>query len=98
MNAFIGVVTSLIRGLRPPDPPAGSLAGAPRPAPLPRLTRCRSFALLVRSFYFSKAIDEGAASPTVGLRGSGSGRAPGDLPLQSLRIREEGRPRALTHP
>src|SRR6058998_1068150 len=27
----------------------------------------------------------------------GNGRDPGDLPLESLRIREEGRPRALTH-
>src|SRR6266542_2935711 len=33
---------------------------------------------------------------TVSLRGLGNGRDPGDLPLESLRIREEGRPRALT--
>src|SRR5881296_3258480 len=48
--------------------------------------------------YFSKAIDEDAPSPTVSLRGLGKGWDPGDLPLESLRIREEGRPRVLTHP
>lgn len=47
--------------------------------------------------YFSKAIDEGAPSPTVSLRVLGNGRDPCDLPLESFRIREEGRPRALTH-
>ena len=47
--------------------------------------------------YLSRAIDEGAPSPTVSLRVLGSDRDPGDLPLESLRIREEGRPRALTH-
>ena len=32
------------RGLRPSDSPTGSLAGAPSPAPLARLTRVRPFA------------------------------------------------------
>jgi hypothetical protein len=40
----------------------------------------------------SKTIDEDAPSPTVSLRGSGHDRDPSDLPLESLRIREEGRP------
>ena len=35
-------------GLRPSGSPTGSLAGAPRPAPLPRLSRFRSFAPLIR--------------------------------------------------
>src|SRR5712692_9655162 len=48
--------------------------------------------------YLSRAIEEGAPSRTVSLRGLGNGRDPCDLPLESLRIREEGRPRALTHP
>ena len=44
-------MTALVstEGLRPSDSPTGSLAGAQRPAPLPRLTRYRSFALFVRS-------------------------------------------------
>src|SRR6266851_4211766 len=47
--------------------------------------------------YFSKAIDEGAPSPMVSLRVLGNGRDLCDLPLESLRIREKGRPRALAH-
>src|SRR2546428_7993554 len=47
---------------------------------------------------FSKAIDEGAPSPTVSLRVLGNGRDLCDLPLESLWIREEGRSRGLTHP
>src|SRR6266853_5357190 len=39
----------------------------------------------------------GAPSPTVILRVLDKGRDPCDLPLESFRIREEGRPRALTH-
>ena len=35
-------------GFAPRSPPTGSLAGPQRPAPLARLTRCRSFALFVR--------------------------------------------------
>src|SRR5256714_8577218 len=45
---------------------------------------------------FSMAFDEGAASPTVSLP-LGNGRDACDLPLESFRIREEGRARALTH-
>src|SRR5437867_11870763 len=53
--------------------------------------------LILSLDYFSKAIDQGAPSPTVSLRGLRYGRDPSDLPRESLRIREEGRPRALTH-
>src|SRR5205814_9352523 len=48
--------------------------------------------------YASNVIDEGAPSPTVSLRVLGNGWDPCDLPLECLRIREEGRARGLTHP
>src|SRR2546422_5745059 len=53
--------------------------------------------LMLSLDYVSNAIDEGAPSPTVSLQVLGSGRDLCDLPLESLRIREEGRPRALAH-
>src|SRR6266849_9372202 len=53
--------------------------------------------LMLSLDYSSTAIDQGAPSPTVSLRGLSSGRYTCDLPLESLRIREEGRARALTH-
>ena len=53
--------------------------------------------LMVSLDYSFTAIDQGTRSPTVGLRGLSRGREPCDLPLESFRIREERRPRALTH-
>jgi hypothetical protein len=50
--------------------------------------------LMLSLDYFSKAIDQGAPSPTVSLRGPGNGRDPCDLPLESLRIRDEDLPHA----